>query len=251
MDAVIVALPKLLFSLLSALPAGLGAIAAVRHLRAGARCAYLQNLIASTAAGAVALALLWSSLFGDSLAKSSTAGLIFAVAPAYAAFAQGIGYIGAAAVFNKSAAPKPISLFARLALLVPLLVLAVLTFGLVQTSVQGNDAAVAERTSNPATLQRLLERSRTDDPDAFGIALGLSANPHAPSALLTELAQHDHPVIRAHVAGNISTPEPVVAALRYDCASFVRTAVAKRLGPGDARQPAPAPTGKCALERWR
>lgn len=251
MDAVMVALPALLFGSISALPLALGLIAAVRHLLAGARSAYLHNLFASIAAGGVALALLWSSLFGDNLSKSSTAALIFAVAPIYAALAQGLGYGIASALFRASATPRPISLIARGALLVPLAMLAVFMTGMVATSAQGNDGAIAQRSSDRATLQRLLEKSRSGAPDAFGIALGMAQNPHAPADILTQLAQHAHPTVRAQVARNPSTPQQVVAALRYDCASFVRKVVVERLGPDQASEPPPAPTGQCALQRWR
>ena len=251
MDAVFVALPELLFSSISALPLALGTIAAVRHLRAGSRSAYFRHLAASMAAGAVALALLWSSLFGDNLSKSSTAGLIFAVAPIYAALAQGVVYGLAAALFKKSTAPKAISPAARVALLVPLLMLAVLMFGLVKSTAHGNDSALAERASDPETLQRLFEKSRTGEADAFGVPLFLAQNSDTPPGILRELARHDHPAVRAQVARNPSSPEQVVAALRYDCASFVRKIVVERLGPDNALQPAPAPTGECAQERWR
>lgn len=251
MDAVLVALPELLFSLLSALPLTLGTIAAIRHMRSDSRSGYYRHLAASIAAGAVALALLWSSLFGDSLSKSSTGGLIFAVAPFYAAFAQGIVYGIAAAIFRKSTTPQPVSPLASAALLAPLLLLGVLIFGLVKTSSHGNDGAIADRTSNPDTMRQLLEKSRTGEADSFSVPLHLAGNPDAPPDILSELAKHEHPAVRAQVASNPHTPEQVVAALRYDCSSFVRKIVVKRLGPDNALQPAPAPTGVCAQERWR
>jgi hypothetical protein len=251
MDAVLVALPALLFSSLSALPVALGIIAAVRHLRAGSRPAYLRHLGASIAAGAVALALLWSSLFGDNLSSSSTAALIFAVVPFYAAIAQGIVYGIAAAVFRKSATPRAISLLARVALLIPLLLLSLLMFGLVKSAAKGSDSAVAGRGSDSEALHRLYEKSRTGEADSFAIPLNLAQNPDAPPELLSKMATHDHPAVRAQVARNPGTPQHVVAALRYDCASFVRKIVVERLGPVLAPQAPPAPTGVCALERWR
>jgi hypothetical protein len=251
MDTILIALPGLLFSSISALPLVLGVIAAMRHLRAATRYAYLRNLIASTAAGAAALALLWGSLFGNDLSASSTAALIFAVAPFYAAIAQGIAYGIAAAAFRKPATPQAISLSARSAMLVPLLLLAILMFGLIKSSVHGNDLAVAERASDPKTLQRLFEQSRIGKADPFGVPLFLAQNPATPPEILSELAKHEHPAVRAQVASNPRTPEQVVASLRNDCASFVRKAVVQRLGPSNTPEPTSVPTGVCALARWR
>lgn len=251
MDAISVALPIFLFSSLSALPLALGALFAIRHLRAGSRSAYYKNLAASIGAGAAALTLLWSSMFGDNLSRSSTAGLIFAVAPFYAAIVQGIVYGIAAAIFRKSAIPRAIPAVARLAVVVPLLMLAVLLSGLVKTSFEGNESAIAERTSDARKMHQMLAKSRTGELDTFSIPMHLAQNPNAPADLLSELASHEHAVVRAHVASHPNTPVHIVAALRYDCASFVRKAVVERLGPASAPEPAPAPTGFCAQERWR
>jgi hypothetical protein len=249
MDSLLIALPGLLLSLISALPLGLGTLAALRHLRSGARSAYLRNLSGSIAAGLVVLALLWGSLFGDDLSSSSTAGLVFLFAPIYAAAAQGIVYGIGASVIKQSTIPEAISLPARRALLVPVLMLAVLLFGLVKISVGGNDLAVAERASNPDTLHRLFEESRTGKADSFGVPLFLAQNRKTPSDILVELAKHEHPAVRAQVAQNPQTPEEVVESLRNDCASFVREFVEKRLGPNKALQPTQPPSGGCAAER--
>lgn len=251
MDAISAALPLLLFSSLSALPLALGSFFAVRHLRAGSPSAYYQHLGASIGAGAVALALLCSSMFGDNLSRSSTAGLIFAVAPFYAAIVQGMVYAIGAAVFRKSAIPKPIPAAARLAVLFPLLMLAVLLFGLAKTSIHGNESTIAERTAAPRTMRQLLDKSRTGELDSFSIALHLAQNPHAPAALLSELASYEHAVVRAHVAHNPNTPAQVMAILRDDCEAYVRKIVVERLGPGNPLAAAPAPTGTCAPARGR
>lgn len=251
MDTILIALPKLLLSSISALPLALGTIAAVRHMRAGTRSAYLRNLIASIAAGAVALALLWGSLFGDDLSSSSTASLIFLFAPIYAAVAQGIVFGIGAVVVRKSPTPEAISPLARRAMLVPLFMLAVLMFGLIKTSAHGNDFAVAERASDPKTLQRLFEKSRTGEADSFGVPLFLAQNDNTPPEILSELAKHDHRAVRAKVALHPRTPQHVVAALRNDCEAFIRKIVEERLGPNNALQPAPAPTGACGAERRR
>jgi len=251
MDAILVSLPALLFSSLCALPLALGIVAAIGRLRAGVRAAYLRHLAASCTAGAVALALLWSSLFGDNLSRSSTAALIFVVAPVYAALAQAMAYGLAALVFRKSATPQAISAGAKIALLAPLLMLVVLLYGVTASTMRGNDSTVARKASDPATLQRLLEQSRTGAADAFGVPLNLAQNAVTPPAILSDIAQHTHPAVRAQVARNPATPQAVVEALRYDCASFVRKIVVERLGPRDVPEPAPAPTGQCALARWR
>jgi hypothetical protein len=251
MDAVFYVLPQLLFSALSALPLVLGMIAAVRHLRAGSRSAYLQNLFASIAGGTVALALLWSSLFGDSLSKSSTAGLIFAVAPVYAGVAQGIVHAVAGAFLKRLRSPVAISSFARVPLLFPLGLLAVLMFGIVNTLSYETDSDVARRTSDPKALRRFYEQSRSGQMDAFRVPLTLAHNPVTPVDILIELAKHEHPAVRLEVARNPRTPQEVVAALRDDCSSYVRAMGVERLGPSSAPLPADQRSGGCAYEKWR
>jgi hypothetical protein len=251
MDALIVALPQLLFGSLSALPLAIGIIAAIRQLREGSRAGFVQHLCASTAGGAVALALLWSSLFGDSLSKSSTAGLIFAVAPVYAAVAQGVVHAILGWLFKKAASPRTVSPFAWPALLLPLLMLAVLMFGLVKTSTQGNESGIAQRSSDQATLQRLLEQSRTGAVDAFAVPFNLAQNHNASPEMLVELAKHDNPSVRGQVARNPRTPQATVVALRNDCAKFVRNIAEERLGPNVAAEPASERSGVCVDERLR
>jgi len=239
MDNFLIALPGLLLSSISVLPLGLGLIATVRHLRAGSRTAYLRNINGSIAAGAVILLLLWGPLFGEDLSSSSTAGLIFLFTPIYAAVAQGIVYGITAAAIGKEVAPGTISPSSRRALLVPLSMLVVLMIGILKTSVEGNDLAVAERSSNPDTLQRLFEQSRTGEADSFGVPLFLAQNPNTPPEILVELAKHPHPAVRVQVAQHPKTPKEIVYSLRNDCAPFVREAVEKRLGPNKALQPTP------------
>lgn len=251
MDTVLVALPKLLFCSLSALPLVIGLIAAMRRMRAGRRTTYFLHVAASIAGGAVALALLWSSLFGDSLSKSSTAALILAIAPVYAAAAQGLVFGIGTVMFKQAPTLQPISPLARSALLFPVLMLCVLMFGLIKISLDGNESEIAERSSNQTTLRALYEKSRKGEADPFAVPLSLAHNADTPADILTALAMHDHPTVRANVADNANTPLAVVAALRYDCASFVRKRVAQRLGPDTTNQTPPAPTGKCALARWR
>jgi hypothetical protein len=251
MDVFFISLPAFLFCALSALPLAVGMFLAFRHWRAGKLSAYLGHLIAGSVAGCVALGLLWSSLFGDSLSKSSTAGLIFAIAPFYAVIAQGIVFGLAKAVSRKSTGAAPISAVALGAMLLPLAVFAVLMVGLIKTTINGNDSAVAQRASNPATLQRLLEKSQHGEADAFAVPLYLAQNPNTPPGMLTELARHDHPAVRGHVANHPQTPQAVLAALRNDCASFVRKAAVQRVGPNAAPLAEAERTGTCALERWR
>lgn len=251
MDAILVALPKLLFCSLSALPLIIGIIAALRHLRAGSRAYYFLHLAAGLAGGALALALLWSSLFGDNLSKSSTAALILAIVPMYAAAAQVLIFGIGSVILKKPSTQRSIGAVARAALLVPLLVLAVLMFGLVKISFEDNESEIAERSSDLTTLRQLYEKSRTGELDPFSIALHLAQNPHAPPDILSALANNEHATVRANVADNRNTPLPVVAGLRYDCASYVRKVVVQRLGPATSGQPAPAPTGHCVPARPR
>lgn len=239
MDAFLIALPGFLLSSISALPLALGTLAAARHLRAGARPAYLRNLAGSIAAGVVVLLLLWGPLFGNDLSGSSTAGLIFLFAPIYAAAAQVILYGISATVVKKQPTPETISLPARKVLLIPVAMLVVLLFGLLKTSVGGNDLAVAERASNPDTLHRLFEDSRNGKADSFGVPLFLAQNRNVPPDILVKLAKHEHPAVMAQVVQNPQTPEEVVASLRYDSASFVRDLAKKRLGPNKALQATP------------
>jgi hypothetical protein len=251
MDTFVVTLPALLLSSVSALPLGIGLLAAARHLRADRRSAYLRNLHGSIAAGAVVLLVLWGPLFGDDLSGSSTAALIFLFAPVYAAAAQGVVYGISAAATRRAAAPGTISSFSRGAILIPLSMLAVLTTGLVTTAVVGNDLAVAERGWNAGTLHRLFARSQAGDADSFGVPLMLTQNPNTPPEILVELAKHSRPVVRVHVAKHPRTPDEVVAGLGNDCSSFVRNAVRKRLGSTEAPPATAAPTGVCAAERER
>lgn len=198
MDTLLIALPGFLLSSISALPLALGTLAAACYLRAGARPAYLRNLAGSIAAGVVVLLLLWGSLFGNDLSGSSTAGLIFLFAPIYAAAAQGIVYGISAAVVRKSPTLEEISLPARRALLAPVVMLAVLLFGLLKTSVGGNDLAVAERASNPDTLHRLFEDSRTGKADSFGVPLFPSSEPK-------RATRHPRRARKARASGGEST----------------------------------------------
>src|SRR3954470_980802 len=108
MDTALVVLPKLLFCSIVALPLLIGIIAAFRHLRAGSRAAYFLHVFAAVIGGAVVLALLWSSLFGDSLSKSTTAALILAIAPIYAAAAQGLVFAVGTVIFKKSSKAQAI-----------------------------------------------------------------------------------------------------------------------------------------------
>jgi hypothetical protein len=214
-------------------------------MRAGRRQAYLHHLVASIAGGTVALALLWSSLFGDALSGSSTAALIFAVVPFYAAAAQASVYGAFRLMAGPATKPGVVSLLGRSALLVPFALFAVLMFGLFQTSFDGNESKLAQHSSEPKTLERLFEQSRTGQADAFGVPLFIAQNPDAPGALLGKIAGHEHPAVRAHVARNPATPRAVVAALRNDCAAFVRKIAVERLGPDDAVQGDAARSGIC------
>ena len=172
---------------ISALPLVIGLLAAAHHLRAGRRAAYLKNLCGSIAAGVVALVLLLRPLFDDNSSSSSTASLIFVVVPVYAAVAYGIVYWICEVALGKADSPEALSVLARGAILVPLFMLVVLMSGLLKTSVEGNDFAVARKASNPKILHRLLEKSRTGEADAYRVGMSLAQNPNSPPEILEEL----------------------------------------------------------------
>jgi hypothetical protein len=249
MDAFLIALPGLLLTSVSALPLGLGTLAAARHMPADTRSNYFRNLNASIAAGTVVLFLLWGSLFGEDLSSSSTAALIFVFAPIYSAAAQGIVYGITAVTLRKSGDPEAISSAARRAIVIPVCMFALLMAGLLKISAEGNDLAVAERSANPQVLHHLFEQSRSGEADAFGVPLFLAQNPNTPPEILVELAKHTHPAVRVHVAQHPMTPNETVAGLSNDCSSFVRKSVENRLGPNNALQPTRARTGVCAADR--
>jgi hypothetical protein len=228
--------PGLLLKLLSALPLALGAMIAIHQLRAEARRPYIRGLSGSLAASAVTIGLLWSSLFGDSLSSSSTAGLIFLFAPIYSAAALLGGYLVGVMLTRVSAsndagggAPRPIVARERRLIWIPVIVLAVVVFGITRYSVLNNDLSVAERASRPETLHYLLEKAVTGDTDAFGVPLFLAQNPNAPSDILEKLSKSREPQVRVFVAKNPNTPVSVVAGLRDDCTDYVRKAARERL----------------------
>jgi len=161
MDYFLVGLQKFLFVSMSLLPLGLGTVAAIRQLKASAENLFLCHLAASMAAGAVTVFLLWGSFFGDDLSSSSTASLVFVVAPVYAAVVQGIVYGVAKAVFRHRPTTGVISQPARQALLLPVVMLLVLLVGTLNISTANNDVSVAERSDHPQTLHRLLHDSKS------------------------------------------------------------------------------------------
>lgn len=228
-DVLLIALQTFAIISISGLPLGLGILAAVRHLRASAWNAYVCNLAASIAAGAVTLLLLWGSFFGDDLSSSSTASLAFVFAPFYAVAVQGIVYGMAKVVLRNRPMAEVVSEPVRKALLLPVLMLAVLLFGMLKISTANSDLSVAERSSNPQTLRRLLDDANTGRADSFGIPLMLAQNRNAPPEILAELAKHKDTAIRAQVAQNPQTPLDVVGCLRLDSASIVRELASKRL----------------------
>jgi hypothetical protein len=177
-----------------------------------------------------------------------TSGTFYLLVYGLAAAAAGVAAWLGAGLFMQLLTAGVIATLGTLALR-HLSMLAVLMIGLLKTSTEGNDLAVAERASNPDTLHRLFEQSRTGEADSFGVPLFLAQNPNTPPEILAKLAKHNHPAVRVHVAQHPMTPQEVVAGLSNDCASFVREAVEKRLGPNKALQQARTPSGVCAAER--
>jgi hypothetical protein len=117
----------------------------------------------------------------------------------------------------------------------------VLLFGMLKIATANNDLSVAERSTNPQTLHRLLDDSRTGKADSFGVPLMLAQNRNAPPEILAELAKHKDTAVRAQVALNPKTPLDVVGCLRFDSASMVRELASKRLASSQAAQQAPQP----------
>jgi hypothetical protein len=251
MEVFLIALPGFLFHAYSTAPMLMGMIVAIYWLRAGERKVYLCSLAGSIAGGAAALMILWGALFGDGLEHSSRAEVIFVVAPIYAVLPQGIAYAISAAVLRRNPEGEEVSPLARNALLIPVIILAIMLVGMLRLSMKGNDLAVAEQARNPATLQRIFEASRAGRADPFGVPLFLAQNPNTPPDILTQLARHEHPSVRGHVAQNPQTPLTVVESLRHDCAAFVREAVQNRLGAEKTALEAPTAPHVCGAYSQR
>jgi hypothetical protein len=235
-DYVNVMLPGLIFASVSIFPLTLATIAAWFALRNGRVGLYVSSLWGSTAAGGVALLLLFGSLFGADLSSSSTAGLIFLFAPIYSAIALVIGYAIGAAAYRKlkieakaNGASLTISSISRRLLWVPFAILSVLAIGIMKTSIKGNDLAVAERASNPETLQWELERVSNGTVDPFGVPLFLAQNPNTPTSILDQLSKHDHLSVRTFVARHPNTSVMALESMSNDCDPRIRKEVQERL----------------------
>jgi hypothetical protein len=229
-------LPGLGLELIATLPLVLGTVGAVRHLRAKRKRPYIRNLSAAIAAGVVTLGLLWTSLFGDDLSRSSNAGLIFLFTPIYSAVALLVGYLFGVVINRASSrtdehgeANPPIPSPERKLVWAPVLLLGIVVFGVIRYSVLNNDLSVAERASRPETLRYVFEKALAGNADAFGVPLFLAQNPKAPADLLEKLSKSSEPQVRGFVATNPNTPVSVVAGLRDDCAEHVRKAARERL----------------------
>jgi hypothetical protein len=220
----------------STVPLALGTIAASLYLRKGKTNQYRRSLWGSTAAGLVALGLLYGSLFGSDLSSSSTAGLIFLFAPIYSAIGLGLGYAFGAIAHRVSAtsaetaaATIAISVGSRRALWIPIAMLSVLLIGIIRYCVLNNDLAVAERASNPETLQWIFDKVAQGSADPFGVPLFLAQNPNAPTHILDQLSRHEHSSVRTFVARHPNTSMSVIASMRNDCDPQIRKEVQERL----------------------
>lgn len=235
-------LPGLLWMSLSVLPLALATLASLMHLWAGRKYAYVRNLSGSVIAGAITLILLTGSLFGDDLSSSSTASLIFLFVPIYSAGALLIGYLLGAA-FNRATrrtrddtdSNPPIATWMRNLSWIPVLMLAILLFGVMKYSIQHNDLAVAERAFHSETLHYLFEKVEAGSADSFGVPLFLAQNPNTPVDILTKLSKSKYPQIRVFIAKHPNTPNAVVASLKDDPVDYVREAAREKIG--DTAQP--------------
>ncbi len=181
-------LPGLALKLIATLPLVLGTVGAIRHLRAERKHPYIRNLCGAIAAGVVTIGLLWTSLFGDALSRSSTAGLIFLFAPIYSAAALLVGYLIGLVINRASSradehgeANPPIPSSERKLVWAPVLLLGIVVFGVNRYSILNNDLSVAERASRPETLRYIFEKALAGKADAFGVPLFLAQTPmHLP-----------------------------------------------------------------------
>jgi len=229
-------LTKLSLLSISALPLAGGTIAAVRHLRARRLSPYIRNLCGSITAGLVTLGLLFGSLFGDDLSRSSTAAVIFVFVPFFAAGALVIGLVIGAALTRtfpvpaeSSGSPPPISAVVRSLVSVPIVMLAITIFGIIRLSIQHNHLVVAEHGTRPETLQYAFDRSVRGDADRPGVLVMLAQNANTPASILEKLGESEFPEVRAWLMKNPHTPIAVVVSLRSDCSPWVREAVEIRL----------------------
>jgi len=228
LDFIFVMLPGLLFSSVSLLPLGWGIFKANIHLQKGERTSYIRTLSGSMVSGLLTVAMLFGSLYGDDLSTSSTAAIIFVVAPVYAAIAYTVGYGLGVLITDKAETSIPISLFNRLLLLIPISILSVLIAGMLNYAIQNNDSNIAYHATHPDTLIQVYNKSLLQGNNSFSIALGLTQNSHTPPQILRELATHEQQAIRIHVAQHASTPIDVLKYLRDDNSSCVSKTAKKR-----------------------
>ena len=251
--------PGLLWMSISAFPLAIGSGLAAIHLRRGEAGPYRRNLWSSTAAGIVALGLLWGSLFSDDLSSSSTAGLIFLFVPIYSAIGLGIGYGLGALAHRKAAAnarglgvEPTLSRRERLFVGVPIALLAVLLFGIVKQSVQSNEMAMAERATNPETLRQLYKKVLNGTADSFAVPLFLAQNPSTPADVLEGLSKHDHVSVRIFVVRHPNANQAALNNMINDCDSRIREEARARVQRASASNSALQPTPNCgAAERKR
>lgn len=251
--------PGLLWTSISAFPLAIGTGLAAIHLRRGKSGPYRRNLWSSTAAGIVALGLLWGSLFGDELSSSSTAGLIFLFVPIYSAVGLGIGYVLGALAHRKATADAralgkepTLSLRERRFVGLPIALLVVLLFGMLKHSIQSNDMAVAERATNPVTLRQLHQKVLNGTADSFGVPLFLAQNPSTPADILQGLSKHDHVSVRIFVVRHPNASQAVLSYMINDCDSRIRDEARARVPRASASNSALQPTPNCgAAERKR
>lgn len=245
-------LPGLALKAISTLPLVLALIGAIRHLRTDRKRPYIRNLSGAIAAGVVTLGLLWTSLFSDNLSNSSTAGLIFLFTAIYSAVALLVGYLIGVMVNRASSRPDgnseanpPIPAHERKLVWIPVLIFAIVIFGITRYSILNNNLSVAEKATRPETLRYVFEKTVAGNADTFGVPLFLAQNPNAPADILEELSKSDEPQVRMFVATNPKTPVSIVASLREDCADYVRKAVQERLKDVSGTNTTPQPPPRC------
>lgn len=222
-EFLITLLPRLSFTLLSIAPLIVGVIGVWRKKKRGWALEYNNYIVASILCGLVTLMFLWSSLFGDALSSSSTAGLIFAVVPFYGLIVLLVSLgIGKLVIFGmrireKKGDENPVARkINRVLIYIPSAILAILLAGVVKLDVGGNDVAIAEGSQDPQVLHYLYSKAIHGDADKFAILLFMAQNPNAPTELLEQMAKSEYPQIRVFVASNRNTSEQVRRSLEDD-----------------------------------
>lgn len=245
-DYVRLMIPGFLLTAASALPLAIATAVAAAHLGWRNPGPYRRNLWASTAAGIVALGLLFDAFFGEGL-KGSTAGLIFLFVPIYSAAALGMGYgLGALAHRRASHATEAtLSKIERRFIVVPGIMLVALLIGMLKHSIQHNDLTVAGQATNLETIRSIHQKSRSGLADSFSVPHFLAQNPNTPTDVLEELSKHEHISVRIFVVRHSNTSKTAIERMVSDCDARIQDEARARLQLASASSSVPQPAPNC------